>query len=61
MFFLIDLSANETAQSVSAEARDLVEKLLVAAPSERLTINQVLKHPWLEGAAQAQLAVIGDI
>ena len=32
---------------VSAEARDLVQKLLLASPEERLTAEQCLSHPWL--------------
>ena len=34
---------------VSAEARDLVQKLLLASPEERLTAEQCLSHPWLSG------------
>merc|ERR1711972_622003 len=30
----------------SAEAKDLVKKLLVLNPSGRLTLDQVLAHPW---------------
>ena len=34
---------------VSCEARDLVERLLVASPGERLTADDCLSHPWLSG------------
>ena len=34
---------------VSSEARDLVERLLVANPEERLTADDCLSHPWLSG------------
>jgi len=34
---------------VSSEARDLVERLLVAEPEERLTAEDCLAHPWLSG------------
>ena len=34
---------------VSSEARDLVQKLLLADPDERLTADQCLSHPWLSG------------
>ena len=34
---------------VSAEARDLVQKLLLATPGDRLTAEECLAHPWLSG------------
>ncbi|PSC74088.1 CAMK CAMK1 kinase [Micractinium conductrix] len=34
-------------EEVSAEAKDLIKKLLVVAPSKRLTCEQVLEHPWM--------------
>ena len=34
---------------VSSEARDLVERLLVGSPDERLTAEDCLSHPWLSG------------
>ncbi|ORX55822.1 Pkinase-domain-containing protein [Hesseltinella vesiculosa] len=33
--------------SVSAEAKDLVRKMLVVDPSKRIKMNQLLCHPWL--------------
>jgi serine/threonine protein kinase len=33
--------------SVSEEAKDLIAKLLVVNPLERLTAEQALQHPWL--------------
>lgn len=41
--------------SVSDGAKDLVQKLLVLNPKERLTAEQVLSHPWIasEGGATA--------
>jgi calcium/calmodulin-dependent protein kinase I len=41
---------------VSGEAKDLIRKLLVVDPAQRLTCEQVLQHPWmskvLDGGAQ---------
>lgn len=34
---------------VSASARDLISKLLVKNPKKRLTLDQVLQHPWITG------------
>lgn len=36
--------------SFSPDLEDLVKKLLNPSPSERLTIDQVMHHPWLQGA-----------
>lgn len=37
----------EAWDAVSPNAKDLVSKLLTKCPSERLTIRQVLEHPWM--------------
>jgi calcium/calmodulin-dependent protein kinase I len=39
---------NEEWDAVSNEAKDLIEKMLVVSPSERLDIAAILKHPWME-------------
>jgi hypothetical protein len=33
---------------VSPDARDLLDKMLVADPTKRCTLDYVIKHPWLE-------------
>ena len=33
--------------NISQEAKDLVSKLLVLDPKERLSSEQALQHPWL--------------
>lgn len=35
-------------KTVSAEAKDLITKLIVRDPVKRFTIQQALKHPWIE-------------
>jgi calcium/calmodulin-dependent protein kinase I len=37
--------------SVTKEAKDFINKLLVVETSDRMTAGQALKHPWLSGAA----------
>jgi serine/threonine protein kinase len=32
---------------VGEEARDLIKKILVPDPKKRLTVRQILAHPWL--------------
>ena len=34
--------------SVSNEAKDFIKKLLVVKPSDRMTVDQALSHPWLK-------------
>ena len=34
-------------KTVSNEAKDLICKLIVKDPSQRLTIHQALNHPWI--------------
>lgn len=35
-------------KTISAEAKDLITKLIVRDPVKRFTIQQALKHPWIE-------------
>ena len=35
---------------ISADARDLLRKLMEKDPIKRISVAQVLKHPWLEDA-----------
>eukprot|EP01029_Cantina_marsupialis_P007159 TRINITY_DN1791_c0_g1_i1.p1 TRINITY_DN1791_c0_g1~~TRINITY_DN1791_c0_g1_i1.p1 ORF type:complete len:324 (+),score=99.40 TRINITY_DN1791_c0_g1_i1:115-1086(+) len=37
---------------VSADAKDLINKLLVVDPTERLTADKVLEHKWIVGEAR---------
>ena len=39
-------------KSVSHDAKDFIEKLLLRDPKERLTAKQALSHPWLHYAAE---------
>ena len=34
--------------TVSAEAKDLIQKLIVRDPAKRLTAEQALQHPWIQ-------------
>ena len=43
-----------TWQSVSEEAKDLIRKMLVTDPSNRLTIQQVLNHIWIREEQEDQ-------
>jgi calcium/calmodulin-dependent protein kinase I len=39
-------------QSVSNEAKDIIRKLLVKNPDERLNPDEVLTHPWIVGTSK---------
>ena len=43
---------------VSAEAKDLVNKLLVVDPKKRLTAAEILTHPWMKTTATTNLTHI---
>jgi serine/threonine protein kinase len=32
--------------SLSSEARDLLDKIFVVDPTKRITIAEIMKHPW---------------
>ena len=34
--------------SISSQAKDLITKLLKASPDERISAEDILKHPWLQ-------------
>ncbi|GAB9474539.1 Camk protein kinase [Globisporangium polare] len=42
--------------NVSAEAKDLISKLLLKDPSQRLTADQLLLHPWVVARSPASSA-----
>jgi serine/threonine protein kinase len=37
--------------TISAEAKDLVDKMLTKDPLQRITIEEILSHPWLQSPA----------
>ena len=41
--------------NISAECRDLIGKILVANPAQRITIADIFQHPWVQQASSAQL------
>ena len=40
------LEGNEVLDNLSSELKDLLTRLLMVDPAERLTIEQAKKHPW---------------
>ncbi|KAK5772234.1 hypothetical protein PVK06_048514 [Gossypium arboreum] len=45
---------------VSGNAKDLVKKMLNPDPKERLTIQEVLEHPWLQNAKKVLNVPLGE-
>ncbi|CAI9779470.1 unnamed protein product [Fraxinus pennsylvanica] len=45
---------------VSANAKDLVKKMLNPDPKQRLTAQEVLDHPWLQNAKNAPNVSLGE-
>lgn len=45
----LDLEADESSRILSPEAKDLLYGMLAKPVSERLTIDEVLAHPWFSG------------
>ncbi|TYH91967.1 hypothetical protein ES332_A13G150200v1, partial [Gossypium tomentosum] len=45
---------------VSGNAKDLVKKMLNPDPKERLTIQEVLEHPWLQNAKKVPNVPLGE-
>ena len=41
--------------SISAEAKDLISRMLIFEPSHRLTAREALHHPWLQSASHAAI------
>ena len=42
-------------RNVSKEFNDLIKKILVANPNQRLTTQEILKHPWFNVAKQSKV------
>ncbi|XP_011300500.1 serine/threonine-protein kinase 17A [Fopius arisanus] len=42
-------------EDVSGEARDLMQKLMVKDPSQRLTVTECLEHPWFTGCRSPEI------
>lgn len=44
--------------TISAEAKDLIARLLVVRPAQRLTADQALAHPWLQDRCNTSSASV---
>ena len=51
----------ETWNSVSAEAKDLISKILVADPAKRITCEGMMNHPWMKMNLDSEKKLDGDV
>jgi len=50
MFWQAHAEANEEGQDIySAEFKDMFERLMALNPDNRMTIDEILSHPWMQG------------
>ena len=47
-YSIINKEPNEI-ENISDEAKDLISKLLIKNPEERITCEEILEHPWMKG------------
>jgi serine/threonine protein kinase len=45
---------------VSDEAKDLVKRMLIVDPLERITTDEILKHPWIVAAQSAEASRLSE-
>jgi serine/threonine protein kinase len=53
-------SSSSSSVSVSPMAIDLLRRMLTVSPSERITLTEVLSHPWLDQPSSASALVFGS-
>lgn len=54
----VDYLFPETA-AISAQCRDLIQKILVADPNKRLSIADIFQHPWVQQVGPAACRHVG--
>jgi mitogen-activated protein kinase-activated protein kinase 5 len=47
-------------ESVSSEVKDLIKKMIVIKPEDRITIPQMLNHPWVRDVEKSCLSGTED-
>ncbi len=47
-------------ENISADAKDIVAKLLTVDTKKRLTAEQALQHPWVQGKVATTASVQGN-
>lgn len=45
---------------ISSQAKDLLSKMLVVNPEKRITVHEVLNHPWMVGHLHTQVEMITE-
>jgi len=47
--YLVALLTNDTDINLSGDAMDILQRMLWADPKDRLSLQQVRNHPWMNG------------
>jgi serine/threonine protein kinase len=47
-------------EQLSPDLRDLLEKMLVQNPQERMRLNQILDHPWMQKNLSQELLILNS-
>jgi len=47
--YLVALLTNEPTINLSGDAMDILQRMLFADPNDRLSLQQVRNHPWMNG------------
>ena len=54
LFWQAQVEAEDGEDIFSAELKDLLEKMMTFKPDNRLTIEQINEHPWMQGAVPSE-------
>jgi serine/threonine protein kinase len=61
MFWQAHAEANEEGQDIySAEFKDMFESLMALNPSNRLSIDEIFSHPWMQGDVTSFEDIVND-
>jgi serine/threonine protein kinase len=56
-----NMHRNAGGPEFSAELKDLIEKMLCYEPEQRLTIDQIRHHPWMQGEHASNEEIANEI
>ena len=47
--------------NISENAKDLIKRILVADPKQRLTADEMMQHPWIAGGEQIPITDLSSV
>lgn len=61
MFWQAHAEANDDEQDIySPEFKDLFQRMMALDPSDRITVDQIFEHPWMQGPRTSYDAIKAD-